>query len=65
MNIPEGRPFVRADESPEESDISGERSRLFFKAFDAQITFVIDGNGRAKELILHEAGTDVHANRIK
>jgi hypothetical protein len=37
----------------------------FFKAFDSQITFVTDGNGRATELILHEGGTDVRANRIK
>lgn len=37
----------------------------FFKAFDAQITFVTDSNGRATELILHEGGTDLRANRIK
>ncbi len=37
----------------------------FFKAFDAQITFVTGGNGRATELILHEGGTDLHANRTK
>jgi Domain of unknown function (DUF3471) len=37
----------------------------FLRPFDAQITFVTDGNGRATELILHEGGTDVHANRIK
>jgi hypothetical protein len=37
----------------------------FFKTFDAQITFVADGNGRATELILHEGGTDLRANRIK
>ena len=37
----------------------------FFKMFDAQITFVTDGNGRATELILHEGGTDLYANRIE
>jgi Domain of unknown function (DUF3471) len=37
----------------------------FFKAFDSQITFVTDANGWAKELILHEGGTDMHAARIK
>jgi hypothetical protein len=36
-----------------------------FKDFDAQITFVTDGNSRATELILHEGGTDLYANRIK
>jgi serine beta-lactamase-like protein LACTB len=37
----------------------------FFKAFDAQVTFVTDGSDRATELILHEGGTDLRANRIK
>ncbi len=37
----------------------------FFKAFDAQITFVDDSEGRATELIFHEGGTDLRAKRIK
>jgi serine beta-lactamase-like protein LACTB len=37
----------------------------FFKSFDSQITFVTDGNGRATELIWHEGGTDMLANRVK
>lgn len=37
----------------------------FFKAFDAQITFATDGNGRATELIWHEGGTDIYLNRIE
>jgi hypothetical protein len=55
------------------AQINGQKSEIFpesireyfFKAFDSQLTFVTDGNGRATELILHEGGTDVHANRIK
>jgi CubicO group peptidase (beta-lactamase class C family) len=37
----------------------------FLKVVDAQITFVTDGNGRARELILHQAGMDQHAKRIE
>lgn len=37
----------------------------FFKAFDAQITFVTDGNGRATELIFHEGGADIYLTRVK
>jgi Domain of unknown function (DUF3471)/Beta-lactamase len=37
----------------------------FFKIFDAQITFVTDGNGRATELVLHEGGIDTYLNRVK
>jgi CubicO group peptidase (beta-lactamase class C family) len=35
------------------------------KTFDSQITFVTADNGRARELILHEGGIDLHANRIQ
>jgi D-alanyl-D-alanine-carboxypeptidase/D-alanyl-D-alanine-endopeptidase len=37
----------------------------FLKVVDAQITFVIDSNGRATELILHQGGMDQHAKRIE
>lgn len=55
------------------AQINGQKNQIFaegvrdyfFKAFDGQITFVTDGNGRATELILHEGGTDLYANRIE
>jgi serine beta-lactamase-like protein LACTB len=37
----------------------------FLKGFDVQLTFLTDSTGRATELILHEGGTDLRANRIK
>jgi serine beta-lactamase-like protein LACTB len=37
----------------------------FLKDFDLQITFVTDGPGGAKELVMHEGGTDTHLSRIK
>ena len=37
----------------------------FFKTADAQITFVVDQQGRATELILHQGGADQHAKRVK
>ena len=37
---------------------------FFFKAFDAQITFVSDSKGRAKGFFLHEGGTDTYLNRL-
>jgi serine-type D-Ala-D-Ala carboxypeptidase/endopeptidase len=42
----------------------GERD-YFYKAVDAQITFVTDGSGRATELILHQNGRDLHAKRFE
>jgi CubicO group peptidase (beta-lactamase class C family) len=37
----------------------------FYKAVDAQISFVTDGQGRATELILHQGGLDRHAKRME
>jgi serine-type D-Ala-D-Ala carboxypeptidase/endopeptidase len=37
----------------------------FYKAVDAQITFVTDSAGRASELVLHQNGRDLHAKRFE
>lgn len=36
----------------------------FFKGVDSQITFVVDKQGRATELILHQGGIDLRAKRV-
>jgi hypothetical protein len=36
----------------------------FFKVVDAQVTFVPDEKGRAKELILHQNGQNLPAKRL-
>jgi CubicO group peptidase (beta-lactamase class C family) len=38
---------------------------FFVKDFDAQITFVVDANGRATSIVLHQGGRDAPANRIE
>jgi hypothetical protein len=40
------------------------RRDFFFKAFEAQITFIADGEGQAKEFVLHEGGFDLLAARV-
>jgi CubicO group peptidase (beta-lactamase class C family) len=46
-------------------ELFAEGDRDFFvKAFDAQITFVTDGEGRATQLILHQNGADHPAKRL-
>jgi len=46
--------------------IFAENERDFFaKVVDAQITFVTDAHGRARELILHQGGQDLHAKRVE
>ncbi|HSY47985.1 MAG TPA: DUF3471 domain-containing protein [Thermoanaerobaculia bacterium] len=47
-------------------EIFAEGARDFFvKDFDAQLTFVVDANGRATSIVLHQNGRDVPANRIE
>jgi D-alanyl-D-alanine-carboxypeptidase/D-alanyl-D-alanine-endopeptidase len=38
---------------------------FFVKAFDAQLTFVVDANGRATSLVLHQGGADHPAKRME
>jgi CubicO group peptidase (beta-lactamase class C family) len=57
--------FTQATGQPK-AEIFAESDRDFFpKVSDAQITFVRDGQGRVKELILHQGGQDTHAKRIE
>jgi hypothetical protein len=38
---------------------------FFYKDFDAQMTFVVDANGRATALVHHQNGTDYLAKRLE
>ena len=40
------------------------RRDFFLKTADAQITFIADGEGPAKEFVLHEGGFDLLAARV-
>jgi len=40
------------------------RRDFFFKTAEAQITFIADGEGPAKEFVLHEGGFDLLAARV-
>jgi CubicO group peptidase (beta-lactamase class C family) len=61
----DGHLFVRLTGQPKfEAFPEGERD-YFLKVVDAQITFVIDSQGHATELILHQNGLDQHAKRVE
>jgi CubicO group peptidase (beta-lactamase class C family) len=56
--------FTQVGDQPQ-FEIAPEGDHDFFvKTFDAQLTFVTDGNGKATELIVHQGGENVHAKRI-
>ena len=40
-------------------------TEFFYKAVDAQITFVKDGQGRTTELVLHQNGRDSRAKKVR
>ncbi|HEY6306561.1 MAG TPA: TIGR03435 family protein [Candidatus Angelobacter sp.] len=56
--------FVQATGQPKFTLFAEGEREFFLKIVDAQITFVIDSQGRATELILHQGG-DQHAKRIE
>jgi CubicO group peptidase (beta-lactamase class C family) len=55
--------FVQATGQPQFEIFPEGDHDYFLKVADAQITFVADAQGRATELILHQAGRDMHAKR--
>ena len=61
-----GRASVRTGDRPAElRNLRRGRSDFFFKVVDAQITFVVDANGRATSLVLHQNGANVPGKRIE
>ena len=61
----EGDHFFKQATGQAKAEIFPESERDYFlKVVDAQITFVTDSKGRARELILHQGGLDRHAKRI-
>ena len=57
--------FMQATGQPKVQIFPESDRDYFLKVVDAQITFVIDSNGRATESILHQGGMDQHAKRIE
>ena len=59
------RLFVQATNQPK-FELFGENERNFFlREVDAQLTFVVDGNGTATSAILHQNGADQTAKRVE
>ena len=57
--------FEQATNQPKFEIFPESDKDYFLKAVDDQITFVTDAQGRATELILHQAGADQHARRVE
>ncbi len=57
--------FVQATAQPKFEVFAESDHEYFYKVVDAQLTFVVDANGRATGVVLHQNGRNVPANRIE
>lgn len=65
VSFENGRLYAQATGQPR-SEVFAENEREFFlKTVDAQLSFELDGGGRATGLVLHRNGLDTPAHRIE
>ena len=57
--------FLQATAQPKFPMFAESERDFFLKAVDAQITFVVDAEGRATQLVLHQFGVDQTAKRVE
>jgi hypothetical protein len=60
-----GRLMTQATGQSKVEIFAESETKFFVKAFDAQITFVKDGQGNVTNMILHQRGRDTSAQKIK
>jgi D-alanyl-D-alanine-carboxypeptidase/D-alanyl-D-alanine-endopeptidase len=60
----DGHLFAQATGQPNFEIFAEDDHNFFYKAVDAQITFVVDATGRATSLVLHQNGANVPGKRI-
>ena len=60
-----GHLFIQATGQPRFEVFPETEHDYFLKVVDAQISFDVDGNGRATQLILHQNGRDTAGKRIE
>ena len=57
--------FVQATDQPKFQVFAESAGEFFYKAVDAQITFVKDDKGQITQLILHQGGQNIPGKKIK
>jgi len=58
------RLYAQATGQPRAEVFAASEREFFYKVVDAQITFVVDANGRATSIVLHQNGNNTPGNRI-
>jgi protein-L-isoaspartate(D-aspartate) O-methyltransferase len=64
LTLRDGGLFAQSPGGPEVPIYPASEKQFFYKAVDAQITFVTDKTGRATALVLRHGGSEVPAQRI-
>jgi D-alanyl-D-alanine-carboxypeptidase/D-alanyl-D-alanine-endopeptidase len=57
--------YAQATDQPRFEIFAESPTEFFLKVVDAQLTFVVDANGRATSLVLHQNGGNAPGNRIE
>ena len=57
--------FIQATGQPKFEIFPESKDKFFLKAFDAQISFIMNDKGEVTQLILHQDGKDMPAKKIK
>jgi len=64
LTLRDGSLFAQSPGGPEVPIYAASEKQFFYKAVDAQITFVTAKTGRATGLVLRHGGSEVPAQRI-
>ncbi len=64
ITLQDGKLVAKAATQPEIPIFAESQTKFFARAIDAQITFVVEGDGPASALILHQGGRDITAKRV-
>jgi CubicO group peptidase (beta-lactamase class C family) len=56
--------YAQATGQPRAEIFAASEREFFYKVVDAQITFVVDANGRATSIVLHQNGNNTPGNQI-
>jgi hypothetical protein len=65
VSVEHGRLLVQCTGQAKLPVFAESTTKFFYKAVDAQITFVPDKDGKVESLVLHQNGVDLQAKRKK
>ena len=65
VSVEKGQLMVQATGQPKLPVFAESSTKFFYKVVDAQITFVLDKDGKAEKLVLHQNGLNLEGKRKK